>query len=302
MCNLVLAFVLVVLPTSAIAQGGALEQVKEAQKLIQSGNVDEAVMLLKTAVASAPDSYEARLELGRALNLAGEYRAARVHLERAITLATDEQRNAALVAMAISYAFESKANEAARYYERVIDRQMQANDRAAAAAAANALARIYLESGDHAKAEQWYRTGYETSKKIPQQSPAQLALWEMRWHHALARIAARRGKRADALKHGAEVKRLLDEPGHDNQRPQYPYLMGYVSLYTKQYKDAVAELQQADLKDPFVLALLAQAHDRLGEKDKARDYYQQVMAIPAHNINAAFARPLARRYLARQRR
>lgn len=283
--------------SAALAQGSAPEKVKEARQLIESGDVDKGLALLKEAVAAAPESFDAHLELGRALDLKREHRAAREHFEQAIKLGTDQTRNQALSAIGISYAFESRPNDSARYYQRIFDAQMQANNRNGAAGSANALGRIYLESGELAKAEEWYRTGYETSKQIPEQTPAVRALWEMRWQHALARIAARRGQRDAALKHAAEVKRLLDQGGNDNQRPAHPYLLGYIALHTKQYAEAVKELEEADLEDAFVVGLLAQAHERLGERAKAREYYEQVFAMTDHNINNAFARPLARRFL-----
>ena len=281
------------------AQSPAPDQVKEARQLIESGDVDKGLELLKTAVAAAPESFDAHLELGRALDLKGDHRAAREHFEQASKLSSEQNRTQALSAIGISYAFESRPNESARYYQRIFDAQMQANNRAGAAGTANALGRIYLESGDLAKAEEWYRTGYETSKQIPEQNTATLALWEMRWHHALARIAARRGQRDTALKHAADVKRLLDQGGNDNQRAAQPYLLGYIALHTKQPGEAVKELEQADLEDPFVVGLLAQAHEKIGDRDKAREYYEQVFAITDHNINNAFARPLARRFLKR---
>ena len=46
-----------------------------------------------------------------------------------------------------------------------------------------------------------------------------------------------------------------------------------------------------------MLGLLAQAHEQLGEKDKAAEYYRKVLASTAHSINSAFARPRARAFL-----
>jgi tetratricopeptide (TPR) repeat protein len=306
MCNPIVAVLTCALFSAGSASSAAPQaadaQVKEARKLIDSGSVDEAVNLLKTALSTAPDSFDAHVELGRALDLQGEHRAAREHFERAIKLASGDTRDQALTAMAISFAFEAKANEAARYYQRVFDAQMQANNRTGAAATANALGRIYLESGDLANAERWYRTGYETSKQFPQQSGATLALWDFRWHHALGRIAARKGRRPEALQHAEEARKVLEQAGLENQRQFYPYLLGYIALYTKHYDEAIKELEKGDPEDPFVLALLAQAHEKIGAAAKAREYYEQVIAITDHSINNAFARPPARRYLTRSRR
>jgi Tfp pilus assembly protein PilF len=63
----------------------------------------------------------------------------------------------------------------------------------------------------------------------------------------------------------------------------------------------VEELLQSDQQDPFILGLIAQAYDKLGDRAKAREYYEKVMAVPVHSINTAFARPRARAALARNR-
>lgn len=279
------------------AQQDPASQVEGAEKLIESGDVAGGVRLLGQVVASAPRSFEARLALGRGLDLEGRHQAARSHLEEAVKLAPAEERNSALTALGISYAFESKPDEAARYYQRAFDADMQADDRAGAAGLANALGRIYLESGHLAKAEEWYTTGYETAKKIQGLSSDATALWEMRRHNAFGRIAARRGDKAAAASHAAAAKALLDKGGNENQRPFYPYLLGYIAFYSKDYRQAIAELAKADQEDPFILGLLAQAHQRLGQKTEAAEYYRKVMASPAHNINSAFSRPLARKFL-----
>jgi len=47
----------------------------------------------------------------------------------------------------------------------------------------------------------------------------------------------------------------------------------------------------------FVLSLIAQSHEKLGDQASAMDYYRKVMAFTTHNPNNAFARPLARKKL-----
>jgi tetratricopeptide (TPR) repeat protein len=281
----------------ALAQPDVLAQVQAAEKQIASGDLDGATVALEKVVASAPKSFDARLILGRALDLQGRHDQARRHLEEAVKLARDDQRNTALTSLGISYAFQSKPDEAARYYQRAFDAQIQSDNRGGAAGLANALGRIYLESGNVQKAEQWYMTGYETAKKIQGITPTETALWEMRRHNALGRIAARRGDNAAAAEHVAAVKTLLDKGEHENQRNFYPYLVGYVAFFGKDYRQAVDELTKGDQNDPFVLALIAQSHEKLGERDQATEYYRKVMALPSHSINSAIARPRARAFL-----
>lgn len=280
------------------AQAAVPSQIESAEKQIADGDLAGGVRALEKVVAAAPGSFDARLALGRALDLDGRYAAARRHLEAAVKLASDDdQRNTALTTLGISYAFESRADDAARYYQRAFDARMRADDREAAAALANALGRIYLESGNLGKAAEWYRTGLETAKEISHLPAGQRALWEMRWHNAQGRIAARRGNKAEAAKHAAAAKALLDRGGNENQRPFYPYLLGYIAFFSRDYRQAIDELSKGDQEDPFVLGLLAQAYRRLGDRDKAAEYYRKVMASTAHSINAAFSRPLARAFL-----
>jgi tetratricopeptide (TPR) repeat protein len=119
----------------------------------------------------------------------------------------------------------------------------------------------------------------------------------MRRHNAFGRIEARRGNPAAANKHAAAVKGLLDTPGLENQRIFFPYLLGYIAFFGKQYRQAADELLRGDQSDPFVLGLIAQAYDKLGDRAKAGEYFRKVLAMPAHNINSAFSRPQARAFL-----
>jgi tetratricopeptide (TPR) repeat protein len=292
-----LALGLLLLAATSQAQPSAPAALQAAEKMVAANDLAGAIDALRKIVAATPSSFEARLLLGRALDLDGRHADARVQLEQAVQLAAEAQRNSALSALGISYAFESKADEAARYYQRVFDADVQADDRAAAAARANALGRIYLESGNPQKAEEWYRTGYEMSRKISGLPSPEAALWEMRWHNARARIAARRGQPKVAEEHAAAVKALLDRGGNENQAVFYPYLLGYIAFFAGDYRRAADELSKGDLGDPFVLGLLGQASQKLGERAKAEEYFRKVLAIPAHNINAAFARPIARAFL-----
>jgi tetratricopeptide (TPR) repeat protein len=291
------AAALLMTASMAMAQASPDFRLGEAQKLIESGNLRGGIQALRAIVAAMPESFDARLALGRALDLDGRHDEARRHLEEAVQLASEDEHQRALTALGISYAFQSRPDEAARYYQRAFDMRMQAGDHRTAAALANALGRIYLESGNLDKAAEWYTTGYETAQEMAGRTAAEADLWEMRRHHAFGRIAARRGQRVRALEHAASVQALLDTGGHEDQRPFYPYLVGYIAFFSKDYKNAIAELMQGDLEDPFVLGLIAQAHERLRQPKEAAAFYRRVLEASGHNINTAFARPRAREAL-----
>jgi tetratricopeptide (TPR) repeat protein len=268
--------------------------VRDAGALDLAGKTDEAIRLFQQALDRAPDSYAAHYGIGRALDLAGRYEEARQHFARAVELAADGNRDQAMRMMAIALTFAGRVDEAGSVFGQVFERRIAASNFGAAAEVANELGRVYLEHGDLDNAEHWYQVARTTALREKDLPAWRIDLVDMRWAHAEARIAARRGNANDARRHQASVKALLDKGGNDDQKIQYPYLAGYVAFHLGDMPDAIAELGQADQKDPFILLLLAQAHERLGEPARAREYYARVMESTSHAVNNAFARPVAR--------
>jgi tetratricopeptide (TPR) repeat protein len=270
----------------------------DAHKLDLAGKPDAAAAIYRQVLARSADSYDAHYGLGRVLDLSGDYAQARTHFTRAIELAPDSHKEQAMRMLAISWTFVRDLDHATRLFRDVYDRRIAANNPAAAAESANELARVYLELGDIDAAAQWYRMGHDVALRDKDLVPSLADLAEIRWEHAEARIAARRGDAAGAARHAATVKRLIDKGGNADQQVQYAYLLGYVRFSLGQYADAREPLRQADQSDPFILLLLAQTSEKLHEPAEARAYYEKVLASTSHAINAAFARPIARERLA----
>lgn len=276
----------------------AADLVKQGQKLNAEGKQDDALELYRQALAMSPNLYEAHLASGVALDLKGNYVDAREHFTKAIESAPAGSKQQALRAIAISYAFEGNATEAAKFEQQVFDARMFAQDFIGAAEIANELARIYLESGDPAGAYKWYQSGYETAQHKPDLTAADKNLWLFRWESAQARIAVRSGKIVEAQQHTIAAKSALDKSNNPDQARFLPYLTGYVAFYSGDNKTAIAELQKADQRDPLILALLGEACEKSGDASQAADYYRKVLASNSHNPTNAFARPLAKKKLA----
>jgi tetratricopeptide (TPR) repeat protein len=272
--------------------------VKQGQKLNREGKQDDALKLYNQALQTSPDSYEAHLESGVALDLKGDYAPAREHLKKAIEVAPADQKNRALRVMAVSYAFESNSAEAEKYEKPAFDALMAKSDFEAAAGVANELARIKLESGDINGAADWYKIGYDTAMRKTEMKEADKNLWAFRWAHAQARIAARRGQRDQAQEQVAAAKVALEKANNPDQAQFFPYLTGYVAFYGGNYKTAITELEKASQEDPFILMLLAQSYEKVGDTPRAQEYYGKVMANNGHSPANAFARPVARKKLA----
>ena len=95
----------------------------------------------------------------------------------------------------------------------------------------------------------------------------------------------------------AAAKAILDKGANPNQAVFFPYLVGYVAFYGGDYQTALAELQKANQKDPFILSLIARTYEKTGGQAQAMEYYRKILEFNMHNPPNAFARPLAKKKL-----
>ena len=286
-------------PGPALAQTAA-ERTKEATRLeFDEGKRDAAAAIYREVLKSEGNNFDALIGMGRILTIDGDYAAGRQHFEKAIAAASDTQRSAALSSLAIAWVFAGNGAEAAKQYEQVYASQLKAGAFSPAANTANALGRALLETGNPDGAEKWYRTGYETSAKLRDVPAQEKDLWEMRWQHAQARIAARRKQFDAARKHLAAVEALVAKGTLPEQQRQFlPQLAGYIAFYQGAYDQAIAELGKADQNDPFVLWLLAQAYEQKKDTARANEACKGILAQPGYSLQMALTRPLAQKKLA----
>ena len=271
-----------------------LKLVQQGRRLNTEGKQAEALALYEQALKASPDLFEAHLASGIALDLMGRYAEARQHLTRAIALAPPDAKVNALDAMAVSFAFEGKADQGAPFYQQAFDLE-SAERPASAAEQANALGRLYLETGNTKNAARWYQTGYEMSRRQKDEPGSQLDLWRFRWLHAQARIAVREKRITDANANRAAAKALVAATKSlSDQGPALAYLDGYLALYSGKPKAALTALAGADQEDPFVVLLQARASERAGDKAGAQKFWRKVLTFNGHSLQNAFARPAAR--------
>ncbi len=270
--------------------------VRQGRGLLNQGKHDEAERLYRRALAISPRSFEASMALGILLDLKGQSAEARSYLNRAIDVApADTPRYQAMNALGLSYAFDRKLVEAQEEFEAIRRHQTSDGDIAGAAAAARSIGRIYLENGDSANGRRWYELGYRESKPRADQPESEQLLWELRWHHAQARMASREGHLVGARKHLAEFESIMQRRGHQAEDNDiHRWLAGYVAYYSKDYDRAIAELARGNLADPFVLNMIGMAYEAKGDLQNARAYYKRTLDSNVHNLQASIARPYAR--------
>jgi tetratricopeptide (TPR) repeat protein len=287
-------------PPSPASQEPGADLARQAQQKTREGKPDEALPLYRQALQLSPDSFQINQAYGVTLDLVGQYTEARKHLATAIQAAPAPQSKAmALRTMAMSHAFARDCKGAVPYASQAYDVYLSMKDYYNAGEAANEVARVCIDAGSLDEAAAWYQKGHDIGLQEPNIPAERKDLWAFRLEHAKARIAARRGNKAEAQQHVAAAKAILDRGVIDADQAQYyPYLVGYVALYTGDYQTALGELQKASQRDPFFLCLIAETYEKMGRKDEAMEYYRKALSIAnGHNPPNAYARPLAKEKL-----
>ncbi len=295
-------------PPSVAAQGrrGSMsEDLRQASQSIRDGHPSDALAAIQRELRSNPASTQA----AGMLDTLGQTREARQVLQRAIDgAASPAERAAAERAMAMSFAFDGDCANTVKYEQMVIDywvTREQAEPQNAfyqEGEMANEGARVCIDAGDLDAAEQWYRKGTELGLEEPGNETHPRSLWEYRLAHALGRIAARRGDSAEAQRQIQAARRALDGDSEMARQQErfFPYLVGYVALYTSDLARAESEFTKAlatpgNQNDPFMHMLLGLTYERLGQQEKAREQYTQAYGLAtAHNPPAAYTRRVAR--------
>jgi len=274
------------------------EFVKLGQQLMREGKLEEALALYRQTLQTSPNSVLANVAAGSVLDLMGNGAEARKYLTKAIDVAdTPEGKASAKRAMAMSYAFEGNCKKTVEYEQQVFDFYGSVKNLFQQGEIADEAARVCIDSGDLDAAYKWYQIGHDTGLKESDIKPARQDLWNFRWEHAQARIAARRGDQAEAQKHLAAAKNLLNRGAIPEQAPFFPYLKGYIAFYAGDYKAALEELKEANQNDPFIQCMMGQTYEKLGEKDRAVEYYRKASTAISHNPAAAYAVPFAKKKL-----
>ena len=248
-----LLFASLVLAPAASAQANRADSLKTAGQVDATGKHAEARAMYQALIATAPD---------------------------AATRAASQRR------LAMSYGYDANCakvmeleNQVIAYWatRRAAEPQNAFNSEAEVA---NEAGRICIDNGFIKEAEKMYRRGYELANLEPSPRTHPKSLWDYRLAHALGRVAARRGNAVEAKKQVAEARRALDSDSvmAKSQEQYFPYLVGYVALFTNDLATAETEFTKttkAMPNDPFQLVLLGMTHEKQGHAAVAKELYQK---------------------------
>ncbi len=236
-----------------------------------------------TAQATRADSLRTA---GRG-DVAGQHAEARAIYQALIATAADPAaRASATRRLAMSYGYDANCARVIELQEQVIAYWVTRraaepqNAHYQEGEMANEAARVCIDHGFLDEAERMYRRGTALGNAEPSPRTHPASLWAFREAHAMARVAARRGNTADATRWLGDARKALDSDATmaTSQEQYFPYLVGYVALFTGDLATAEAQFQKTVVampNDPFQLVLLGMTHDRMGHGAVARGFYQK---------------------------
>lgn len=241
--------------------------------------------------ARAPNPRADSLRAAQRLDAEGNHAAARDLFERLIANApTPADRAVAQRRLAMSYGYDGNCAKVIELEQQVIAYWVTRREAEPQNAfyqegeMANEAARVCIDHGFLAEAETWYRRGTEYGNREPAPRTHPQSLWDFRLAHALARVAARRGNTAEAQRHVADARRILDSDSvmSKGQEQYFPYLVGYVALFTGDLKTAEEKFtatSAAMRNDPFQLVLLGMTYEKMGDATKANALFEQAYTM-----------------------
>ena len=277
-------------PRLVARQAAPSANLQQAADAIKADRTAEGLDAVHRELAANPGS----LAAANLLDVLGATGEAQRTFRAAIAQITDPAAKAqAQRALAMSFAFMGDCNNTIRNEQFVIDywvtREAAEPQNAfyQEGEVANEAARVCIDNGNLDIAEQWYRKGTELGLKEPAPKTHPASLWAFRLAHALARLAARRGNEGEAARQVAAARRALDGDSAmaAQQERFFPYLTGYVALYTNDFTRAEQDLARAiatagSQGDPFLLWLLATTYAREGRAADANATYRKPTAWP----------------------
>jgi tetratricopeptide (TPR) repeat protein len=113
-------------------------------------------------------------------------------------------------------------------------------------------------------------------------------------HDNLARVALGKKDVATAKKETEEFRKGAEQQKNSLLIKQAHELNGMIALAEKNYGEAIAQLQQSNLQDPYNLFRLGEAHQGKGDAARAKEFYGKAArfnSLPL--LNYAFVRTRA---------
>jgi tetratricopeptide (TPR) repeat protein len=243
-----------------------------AELLMKLGRFDEAITNYRKALALRPDFFNSSYGIASCLDLQGKGAAARSELDAALAKAQDDgQRRTGLFAKTVSYTFEGNFAAAQAEMEKQRALAEKANDPLGIAGDEIAMGNLALAAKDVAGAAKRFEEAAARVEAAPKVAEANKANQRRFAIYNRAQVALAKGDLAAAKQLSTELATAVAKSGNPFQVRLSHEIAGRLALAEKRWDAAIAELDQANLLNPYNRYRLSQAHAGKGDSAKAQE-------------------------------
>lgn len=244
-----------------------------AELLLKMGRFDEAIAQYKKALAIDQNFVNSHFGIAAALTYQGKASEAQAELQKLTEKArSDGERRTALFGLMVVAADGGKLDQALAEIQKQYELGEKSNDVPAMAGDLQLKGNVLLEMGRYPEAKQAYEQALKltTDSSLSQEIKQNAALFH---HYNLARVAIGQRDLATARKETEEFRKGAEAAKNSAQIKQSHELAGMIALQEKNYDQAITELAQSNMQNPFDLYQLGEAYKGKGDADKAKDSF-----------------------------
>ncbi|KPJ65411.1 hypothetical protein AMJ44_10250 [candidate division WOR-1 bacterium DG_54_3] len=260
-----------------------------AELLMKTGRYDESIEQYKKALTFDPNFVPSHIGIATNLNFKGNHEAARQQLQKLYDMArNDGERRTAHFAISVSYVDQGNWDAALEERDKAYTLAENINDAAAMGGDLIVMGNILLEAGriDEAAAK------FEMAKEVAEASGLSERVkdnFRRGYFFNAARAALNKGDLETAKAMADEYRQQVEAVNNPFQIKLSHQLAGMIALEEKEYDEAIGELQQSSLQNPYNWYRMALAYQGKGDRAKAKELCTKAAEWNALNsLNQAF--------------
>ena len=267
-----------------------------AELLMRLGRFDESIAQYRKALAQDPHFIGSHSGIAGNLMYQGKHGQAIAEAQKLEAAARDDgERRFGMFTQTVVYVDQGKTDQALRQLEKQYAFDSKGGDPAQMAGVADAMGDILVDAGKPDQAQKRYQQALDlqlNSNISPEaKEDARLA-----HHYNLARVALVRNDLPTAKSEAEEYLKGAEAKQNSNRTKQAHELAGTIALKEKNFDQAISELEQANQQSPYVVYVLALAHQGKGDKAKAAELFKQAAeSYTLPSLNYALIRAKAKR-------
>ncbi len=270
-----------------------------AELLLKMGRFDESIKQYQAALSHNPNFAASYYGTATDLSLQNKHAEALAQLQKAYDIARDDgERRGALFARTVVYVDAGNVQMALAELGKQYALGEKINDAAAMSGDLGTLGNILYESGKYDEA----LAKFEKSLQLIEASSLSQGVKDFAKRGNLynaGRVALMKKDLATAKAKAEEFRAQSEAAKNTFQIWLAHELAGSIALTEKNYDQAIAHFQQANLQNPYTLYRLALAYEGKGDAKNAKELCQKAARFNAlSNMNYAFMRKKAEQKLA----